>query len=68
VAWMTLFALGEVDSLTSIKSHIPMQESYTSIEAHHQTYQELYDIYRTLYDSLKSQFTLLSDFQRKQKY
>lgn len=67
VAWMTLFALGEIDSLSSIKKHIPMQDSFAPLEDHHQLYQELYSIYRGLYYSLESQFSALSDFQRKLK-
>jgi gluconokinase len=62
---MTLFALGEVESLSSIKKYIPMQESYTPLEQSHVLYQELFHIYRSLYYSLEFQFTALSDFQRK---
>jgi gluconokinase len=67
VAWMTLFALGEVESLSSIKKHIPMQDSYTPLKHSHELYQELFRIYRSLYYSLESQFTSLSDFQRRIK-
>ncbi|MGO4887471.1 gluconokinase [Anaerobacillus sp. MEB173] len=64
-AWVGLYAINEVQSLADIKHHIPMKQTFTPDSNNNKTYQELYKIYRDLYQSLEPQFEALAEFQKK---
>ncbi|WP_442595846.1 gluconokinase [Neobacillus sp. D3-1R] len=63
-SWTALYALNEVPSFQAIRDYIPMQDTYLPIDAHHQKYQQLYPIFKNLYESLKPSFHAISEFQR----
>ncbi|WP_096199026.1 gluconokinase [Bacillus sp. FJAT-45350] len=65
-AWFSLYAIGEVESLEAIKDHIPMKKSLIPNSYNHNTYLELYEIYKGLYNSLKPHFQTLANYQRTQ--
>ncbi|WP_017727104.1 gluconokinase [Halalkalibacterium ligniniphilum] len=66
-AWISLLAIGHVQSLDDIKNHIPMKESVTSNIEHHNTYKLLYRSFRDLYKDLKPHFQALATYQRQQQ-
>ncbi|MBP3949858.1 gluconokinase [Bacillus suaedae] len=63
-AWFGLYALNEVPSLAAIKDSIPMNQTYKPNSVNHNTYSELYKVYRELYSSLKPHFSTLASIQR----
>ncbi len=62
-AWVALYALGEVNSLSAIRPHVPMQKTYRPQAEHHETYQRMYLIYKDLYRSLEPHFQALTAIQ-----
>ncbi|KGP72836.1 gluconokinase [Pontibacillus yanchengensis] len=52
-AWTALYSIGEVDSLESIKSSIPMQTSVQPDMSQHEIYQQMFAVYQTIYPALK---------------
>ncbi|MDT8860398.1 gluconokinase [Alkalihalobacillus sp. MEB130] len=66
-AWFGLYALGEVSSLSAIKTEIPMKETYVPNAVHHQVYRQLYETYRDLYAALKPHFHALATIQKAAK-
>lgn len=63
-AWFGMYALNEVPSLAAIKDSIPMNQTYKPNSVNHNTYSELYKVYRELYSSLKPHFRTLASIQR----
>ncbi|MFC4323644.1 gluconokinase [Litchfieldia salsa] len=45
-AWLSLYGIGEVNSLEQIKQHIPMQGSYLPDKKGNEKYQEMFKMYK----------------------
>ncbi|KGP89643.1 gluconokinase [Pontibacillus chungwhensis BH030062] len=58
-AWTALYSLGEVPSLHSIKTSIPMNETIEPNQANYQTYQQTFKIYKELYPAIMKQLKQL---------
>ncbi|MCD8510781.1 MAG: hypothetical protein LRY73_13525 [Bacillus sp. (in: Bacteria)] len=63
-AWYSLMAVNHVEDLASIKKSIPMKEVIQPNIQTHETYAELYSIYKELYGSLEASFDKLATIQR----
>jgi gluconokinase len=63
-AWMALFSIGEVSSLSDIKNYIPMQKKLHPAPQHKQIYQRMYGVFREMYPDLKRHFQQLSSIQK----
>ncbi|NJP36065.1 gluconokinase [Bacillus luteus] len=55
-AWISLYAIGEVDDLASIKAHIPMRDSVAPRADVHAVYSRLYPVFSGLYEALRPTF------------
>ncbi|WP_102347439.1 gluconokinase [Bacillus sp. Marseille-P3661] len=64
-AWIALCSVGESSSLIDIKDHIPMKMSLVPKEENHRKYAELYNVYRSLYQSLRASFVELHRIQNQ---
>ncbi|WP_100374492.1 gluconokinase [Bacillus sp. FJAT-45037] len=56
-AWISLLSIGEVESLSSIKTSIPFQTAIQPNEHEKQLYKSIYKEYKELYDRYKNLFT-----------
>ncbi|MEQ6389027.1 gluconokinase [Bacillaceae bacterium S4-13-58] len=64
-AWLALYSLGETQSLDEIKNHIPMKLRMEPDEKRHNSYSELYNVYKSLYPALKEPFSTIHQIQNK---
>ncbi|MDP5276056.1 gluconokinase [Chengkuizengella axinellae] len=51
-AWMGLYSIGEVSSLSEIKPYIPMKSSCLPNQKHHEIYKERFAVYKRLNETL----------------
>lgn len=66
-AWVALYSLNEVSTLTDIKKSIPMKLNVSPVPVHQKEYEILYHIFKDAYQSLRSHNHALSAYQRKIK-
>ena len=64
-AFLTMYALGEIDSLAKVKELIHLTTTQTPIIENTAVYQELHQVYDNLYLQLEEQFDVIAKFQRK---
>ncbi|WP_404448726.1 gluconokinase [Sutcliffiella horikoshii] len=62
-AWLGMYALGEVDSIESIKSYIPIKHEVLPTVRNVAMYEEYYHLYRELYNKNKPLFAEMDRLQ-----
>lgn len=60
-AWLSLYAIGEVESLPLIKKYIPIEETFSPSQENNTYYQQLYGVYKDLYYALKPSYDALAN-------